>query len=722
MPTPAELASAAALQVSDEPPVIEAPDVGAISDFAWDIGEAMPAEHWVIEALAESLGYDPMAAFRFVRDHIRYEPYSGVLRGPEGTLAARAGNSLDRSLLLAALFDYMLVDYRFASGRLDDAALASVLEAARLGAPVALDAEPFGALMATERMGARARRDFARLTDALGPRFPTNAGTDEQSALEAARDHVWLRIPFGAETLDLDTTMPDAEPGDVLVADPSLSEDLAPDLHHEVALRLIVETLSDGVLSEEVVLERTLEAIDASERRIFVYFQPDLSGLGGAIVEVLSGDERWVPILLVDGEGEAGRSFSVGGRGTDLLGDETEAPDLVSARLEATTISPGDADQVATYVLFDRRPPGASRGSPGSEVSKDELEPLLEEAGAPLLMAGIYHVMVSTGGANPRTYAYRQSQVADFVASSLLDEEHAATFSFADRLWPLAIADEYLVIASEQVTVPASGGTEAHGYVARPRVYLTAIAPDPTDVSLLTMTTDLMLDGVRILPRTAGAATAQMHVWYGTLQSALETELGLVRVGAMADPGPRTFDGATFVTDEPLVVLTGDDLDTLTPDAHPSLRHDLASGRLVVAPGGPSAPASWWSIEPGTGVTQARISPGLRGYRDTSDRVPAGSERVLDTSKAKHNWGGPKRMTRPVGGPRPHIPGNYRPPPPPTTGGCPPNEYTIIVACVSLPAAILFWGVSLILVGVIIVLIHVWWNGMLCRNVSKSYC
>ncbi|MFV2062477.1 MAG: hypothetical protein ACC726_03065, partial [Chloroflexota bacterium] len=122
-PTPDEIDAAGTTQVSDEPgpadPVDLAVEATEILEYAW----SLPAERWNIEALAEALEFDPMAAFRFVRDHIRYEPYRGVLRGAEGTLAARAGNSLDRSLLLAALLDEMLVDYEFAFARLDEAGL-----------------------------------------------------------------------------------------------------------------------------------------------------------------------------------------------------------------------------------------------------------------------------------------------------------------------------------------------------------------------------------------------------------------------------------------------------------------------------------------------------------------------------------------------------------------------------------------------------------------------
>ncbi|MEZ4596475.1 MAG: hypothetical protein R3C32_06315 [Chloroflexota bacterium] len=49
-----------------------------------------------------------------------------MLRGAEGTLAARSGSPADRALL-AALLDAMQVPYRFAFADLDDATAATLV-------------------------------------------------------------------------------------------------------------------------------------------------------------------------------------------------------------------------------------------------------------------------------------------------------------------------------------------------------------------------------------------------------------------------------------------------------------------------------------------------------------------------------------------------------------------------------------------------------------------
>ncbi|GMR14727.1 MAG: hypothetical protein BMS9Abin30_0333 [Gammaproteobacteria bacterium] len=57
-----------------------------------------------LDALLEKLDYDADKIIKFVKEEIYFEQYPGLLRGAEGTLKSRAGNSLDQSVLLATLF------------------------------------------------------------------------------------------------------------------------------------------------------------------------------------------------------------------------------------------------------------------------------------------------------------------------------------------------------------------------------------------------------------------------------------------------------------------------------------------------------------------------------------------------------------------------------------------------------------------------------------------
>ncbi|MCX5590008.1 hypothetical protein [Alcaligenes endophyticus] len=84
-----------------------------------DIRQALDKTQFDIEALIESLDYDPEAIIDFVRDEIHFQPYEGLLRGAQGTLMGRAGNTLDQSLLLALLLKEAGLEARLARGTLD---------------------------------------------------------------------------------------------------------------------------------------------------------------------------------------------------------------------------------------------------------------------------------------------------------------------------------------------------------------------------------------------------------------------------------------------------------------------------------------------------------------------------------------------------------------------------------------------------------------------------
>ena len=65
--------------------------------------DAIPRDSFDPQAVVAKVGKDSAGLFTFVRDSTCWVAYQGALRGPEGVLMDRVGNSLDRSLLLAEL-------------------------------------------------------------------------------------------------------------------------------------------------------------------------------------------------------------------------------------------------------------------------------------------------------------------------------------------------------------------------------------------------------------------------------------------------------------------------------------------------------------------------------------------------------------------------------------------------------------------------------------------
>src|SRR5690606_30825514 len=68
-------------------------------------------------------GQEPEEIAAWVADRIAYQAYAGLLRGPQGTLIAKAGNALDQAVLLAKLLRDAGYEARVALGSLtqDDA-------------------------------------------------------------------------------------------------------------------------------------------------------------------------------------------------------------------------------------------------------------------------------------------------------------------------------------------------------------------------------------------------------------------------------------------------------------------------------------------------------------------------------------------------------------------------------------------------------------------------
>ena len=685
LPVDDELAASAGLSILDAPPTAdELPTLSQIRDDTWAQAERLPEAEWSIAAVAESLRYDPRAAFAFVRDSIAFDPYPGVLRGATGTLAARAGNAYDRALLLGALLDAMLVPHRFAFADLPDEAAAAVL--ARAAQPPTTPLGTAGISLTTTidpvALEQRARRDYARLRSALGGAIDDTPSTVPQAAMDAAGQHAWVQALFGSEWQDLDPTFPDAAAGSSIVPAGTTADAIPAEALQGVDIRVVAGTLSDGVLSDQVVLDRHFDTATAASSTIFLYFQPDASGLGGTITDVLSGDSSWIPVLLVDRVAETGSAFQAGGRGEDVFGTATGAPELVSLRLEVETSGPGIQPATAERILLDRVPEEL-QGT--DDIDAAQLRPLLEDDAGPYVMGQFHHVMISTGGADRRDHALERSASADFIGRVLEREDLWDAFALPDLLWPVATADDALVVASEAALVPALEADGAfRAYVERPRVTLATLGRDSVRQDALAFATDLLMDGVALLPtgQAAPGEAARRQLWYGTLQTALETQFALGHA-VLLDSTDRVSTGASLGGGT-LTLLRPEDASTLPEGTPPALRRALEGGSLVVVPGDPAASPAWWTIDPATGVTRSILDPGLGGV------MPSGRpDRMLRTFDSSYTHGAGARL--PPQAPMQRPPGGFKGPTPSTCSAGDSTGYVALTSCISIPVSQARW-------------------------------
>lgn len=699
-PSDAELAAAASTTVADVPiPPGTDIDLASVGEASAARVEAMTTSHWSLAALVDSFEGDPGRAFRFVRDSIGFDVYPGVLRGADGTLAARAGNAWDRAVLLRTLLDAMSLTTRFATAELDDASAARV--AHRVLESVATPLEDGGAVVGhqlrVDAIAGRARRDYALLRSALGDRTDTMRSPTVADLVPEARHHAWVQLRWGTDWLDLDPTLPDAAPGTTLVPATDTLADTPEDLFHGVTVRVVAGNLSGGDVSERSVLEQAFVASDMDDQQVFLYFQPELSGIGGSIVRSLSGVASWTPVLMVDGEAQAGRSFEAGGRGTDIFGDPVDTPALVTLRLEVERSVPGRPGETATHVLLDRAPSGHSGTG---ELTPADLLPLPEDDTGPLVLGAMLQVLVSTGSASPWWQEVRRGIAADFLDHTLADEATADERELGDLLYPLGVANAALVLGAERLSMPALGDAgRIRGFVAAPRVYLVALGQDPVAASDLGFGTDLLIDDVRVVAADESSATegALATIWYGTLQAALETEDALGRAGGL---GAAAHDlvGTSLAMGQPLRVLDDATL------GRAALRDAVAAGAVAVVPGDVATSPVWWIIDARTGGTRAVLEPGTGGVHG---RIRWGT--IRHRPPVVHRGGGGGANTHwlhPDGSIRRYPPG-ARPPggqlqgPPPSRCG-PGQEYVTILGCVSIPAA---WairiGVGLIVTAVV---------------------
>ncbi|MBI1953887.1 MAG: hypothetical protein HYS41_07175 [Candidatus Omnitrophica bacterium] len=611
---------------------------------------AAGARLFTVKEQAQALGSDPQRIFRFVSDQIRYESYAGVLRGSEGTLLAQAGNSFDKSLLLAALLKEAGVEFRFVRGILEpgamDRTIASMLtpqplESSLPGESPGTDFskltheqqefleegyDRYAAML--ERIQERTDENFKWLADLLeanGISAPQEIPDQVRPLRKELEEHLWLEAKLGEEWVAMDPSVPAAPIGQAFGKPQDYPAEIPKDLLHWINLSIWIRSGAAAGQQDKHIVSHDVPAFFLFGKSVTIANTPEagLAGLGSMMGGMLEGKTgtTFYPAIQIGTqtyEGEAvtwapprpASTASKPKRGGGLFGgldvlDEAVRPEEaakdnakqslpITEWVEATLRSPGGGVEKLKWNLFHWD--ASSGGNPDPTAASWELSVISGKVLYPVL------------GRLLRRALFSASPDSAWRMSSYLNYNHAF------------LRDEMLDYVYEP--------SDAIRYVDSPHLAVTEIALQENQALSLKM--NLVRPARRVLlPADAPPERWQrlffeqlfMGVLDAQIERAVVEETVSQEEGALAwvDSVPSLFEKAKE-QGIPLWVLTQASSDKVkqlsTSEAVKTrLREQLAAGNALVIPSRPVAIGSqsrlgWWRVVLATGQTQDETPEG----------------------------------------------------------------------------------------------------------------
>ena len=603
-----------------------------LASLTLPVPRSVDLTHVTPAAFAQALGKDTTRIFEFVRDNIAFEAYPGVLRGPRGTLLARAGNSADRAALLASLLAESGFQVRYARGTLSERDARDLVGSmwSDVGSPAPqVGSGTGGAKPVADAFVAAGKRNYEQVKEVLKTtqRGENPAAASFDALVREARGHYWVQVEKDGQWIDLDPLFADAATGKTHASVEETMAALPAALSHRVAIRIRAES-SDGTQSTTAdVLTYSANAADLSGVGVLLVHVPEnwqgpVRSIQGALRAALAETGRVKPVLLIRGnEPTVGTAFrtalkttGVGGLG-DLLGGEGTRKPLVLATAEWIEFRfdyPDGRSETVVRELFDLV--GKARRARGEALTQEEIKALAVGDRARVLNATVFNLFFTTG----RLDAVHLDGLAAGSGPGSTESVGSAL-----ALQRLAVAF-HLVSDALFKRIKTRDGMMITFYPDSPRVFIDQLSLDTEQVRL---TVDLRRDRVRIVaagsdPRAVVLANALQGAVNGTLEQTL-LDHAMANAPATIRVISSLSTSLLFAQAElqriPTVLVTSDQtrLDASIPeDTLARLKDDLRQGNYALALQRPIEVAgvpryAWWRINPQTGATAAVTDEGL---------------------------------------------------------------------------------------------------------------
>ena len=630
-------------------------DVAAVLDGAERFAGRAPRSALDVDAKAAELGPDVTNMFTFVRDHIREQVYEGVLRGPRGTMLARAGNAFDKSLLLGALLKHHGIEVRYVRGRLGpDRAAQLVLQmftsmmrgASELPAnPV--EGTPANLIAASRALSEVIAGEWSANADAvmgalnrnglrLGGQSPAVA---RAALLEEAANHLWVESRQGDRWLPLDPSFSDARPGQTFAGTAETLGEVPRSLFHRITIREQIEERINGGLTTHDVLRYESTASDLNATAVTV--SHDLSAVG----------THWYasPVLQAGGTRIVGETFGgegsvvAGSLGTvgDLFGGGASTDGITGAWLVFEFSGPSGRNESVRRELFDRI--GAKARIEKQEATA-QLALFADSAGLPTPLWGVFSCWFNAGPAHPDlAIAQLTPQVPTLRSATALlsalqipgrtptEEEKKTLAAALKQVLPAllsATAGSFYSLSESSRTLMRAGTPNVWFYEATPRLAIVSFELVPVDGGKTfdtRISIDLRRNELRAVAQDAsGSQVASSNLSRGVLDGVAEHVLG---DGITRTPARSFLTSTVAIMDE--ARAAGTEIGTFrtrgsiealpaSEAAKSRMLSTLADDRVFVAPGHPVSAVDgdrlgWWQVDLATGETVGVVDSGLHG-------------------------------------------------------------------------------------------------------------
>jgi hypothetical protein len=632
------------------------------------IADAPEPSRFNVEKTADQIGNNPALLFTYVHDHARTQIYSGVLRGARGTLISGAGNSWDQALLLAAMLRHHGREVRFARAHLTPEMAAKIVD--RMFTDAARPRVPAGSpLPVPDSLQNGSRATLAQIqadwqgaqTDLLQALDRANFSPGDGPAIEQqleseAADHVFVEYHEGDRWIALDPIATDA-PGASVSSAAEHAPEIPDSFYHHVTVRVWIEERHGQNLQQQEVLRFPTTAAALSGAQVVLSHKFDHDMTGGW---------RATPVLQIDGQAYAARTFSdagiiadkanskedlIGqaqqavsqlGQVTALFGDgKKPAPTPAAApqggftaeTLEVEFIDPAKHSDIVRRELIDRI--GAVARANKSAASAP-LTPITVANGIPLQLEGIYALAFATGQLNPALPARRLSAAAgvtgDLQALKNARPAPNGSLSPEDQERLGRVLDEYpaLLEASAESTLALSqrlarsvriGDSPTLFYEATPRLVIASF--DLTSGLAL----DLRRNTVRALARNASpSALVRANLARSVGDAAIEGDVLMPKAQGGRIAAVDIFDRARTQGIRLVALRSGAPLTTLqVSDLARARMANAEPGTLLIAPERTPSPTpshfAWWKLDPSTGEAISTLDTGLNGFQDLPEEA-----------------------------------------------------------------------------------------------------